>query len=553
MATKNLVYFLLFENPQDEASWYPGDYLEQLAICLRSLRDTSDPTRFDLLFLADRKMAARLQALPELAGFTHETRLFAVPPDLGVAMCTRYMIHAIMREQLARYEKVLCVDVDVVFLRSVERLFEAVQDPERLYVKPDHWGGTGVDDRWYALGTHGPEEAARFAAEGVRVFNSGQFAFVNGPPMRALFGALCAAMPALWPLSRGLDQPVMNSFLRSRHLQAPCLEQRALDPLVHLATAEEAPRTGETVLVHFIKGDKLARMKQEMEARRQLTFITTCRGRRAHLEQSLPTFVAQPGAACVVVDYGCPDGTGAWVEEHFPEVRVVRVTDRPRFEMARARNLGAAVAETPWLCFIDADVRIAKDFMARTRGLFTPGHYYQAQPRDLETWGTSVSAREDFARAGGYDEVLQGWGKDDDDYYARLSLAGVRAATFPGELLLPLRHDDEARVVHHEVKDRWLNESVNHVYCRAKIDLSLLQRGPLALDLRRRLYEQVRAVVIEGYESGEASQITLAFLVEETRLCGPLEARLVYTLPRPRGDGGPNVEAASLVPRMAPR
>ncbi len=32
------------------------------------------------------------------------------------------------------------------------------------------------------------------------------------------------------------------------------------------------------------------------------------------------------------------------------------------------------------------------------------------------------------------------------------------------------------------MKDRWVSESINHVYCRAKIDLMLLQQAPLELE-----------------------------------------------------------------------
>jgi hypothetical protein len=280
-----------------------------------------------------------------------------------------------------------------------------------------------------------------------------------------------------------------------------------------------------------------------------LTLVTTCRGRLAHLQQSLPTFVGQQDTAVVVVDYGCPERSGDWVEQHFPEALVVRATDCPRFELSRARNLGGAAARSPWLCFVDADICLSPEFAARVAPLLEPGHYYQAKPRDIETWGTSISARDDFERVGGYDEVLQGWGKEDDDYYARLVLAGVRYATFPGELLRGMKHDDSQRVAHYDVKDRWLSESINHVYCRAKIDLSLLRRGPLPLDLRRRLYEQVRAAVLDGHRTGKPVQITLPFMKQETRLCGPIEARLVYTLPRPRGDGRPKQTAGSVIPQ----
>lgn len=280
-----------------------------------------------------------------------------------------------------------------------------------------------------------------------------------------------------------------------------------------------------------------------------LTFVTTCRGRLAHLRRSLPTFVAQPDAEVVVVDYDCPERSGEWVELSFPQVKVVRVSDRPRFELSRARNLGAAAATSPWLCFVDADIELRPDFVARVRPLLEPGCFYQAKPRTIETWGTSISARADFERVGGYDEVLQGWGKDDDDYYARLVLAGGRHAAFPGELLAPISHGDAERVESYELKDRWLSESINFVYCRAKHDLELLRREPLALALRRRLYEEVRAAVLRGREAEGPLEIRIPFLQQETRACGPLEARLSYTLPSPRGEGQPKASASSLIPR----
>lgn len=281
-----------------------------------------------------------------------------------------------------------------------------------------------------------------------------------------------------------------------------------------------------------------------------ITLITTCRGRLAHLKETLPTFASQADAEVVVVDYSCPDGTGDWVEGAFPGVRVVREPDRPRFELARARNLGAAAATSPWLCFIDADMRVAPDFSARLRSVLTPGHYYQARPRTIETWGTAICARADFERAGGYDEVLQGWGKEDDDFYARLVLSGVTYATFPGELVKGMSHDDGARVAHYDVKDRWVNESVNHVYCRAKLDLMLLRREPVPLEVRTRLYAQVRTAVLDGRKTGKPLQITVPFMTQHTRMCGPLEAKLVYQLPNPRGEGRPwTGEGTSVIPR----
>jgi hypothetical protein len=279
-----------------------------------------------------------------------------------------------------------------------------------------------------------------------------------------------------------------------------------------------------------------------------ITFITTCRNRLAHLRQTLPTWLVQQDAAWVVVDYDCPERTGDWVEKNLPQVTVVRATGRPRFELARARNLGAAAVQAQWICFIDADIRLAPQFVEKIRPLLRPRHFYQASPRNIETWGTMICASDDFRRVGGYDEVLQGWGKEDDDFYARLVLDGASHASFPGELLAGISHDDGQRVESYDLKDRWLSESINHVYCRAKLDLMLLRRGPLPLAMREKLYEQVRHGVLGSRQSGQPLRISVPFLAQQTRACGPLEASLLYTLPKPQGEGQPRNYADSVIP-----
>jgi len=277
-----------------------------------------------------------------------------------------------------------------------------------------------------------------------------------------------------------------------------------------------------------------------------ITFVTTCRGRLFHLRETLPSFVRQPDAAVIVVDYGCPDASGDWVEANFPQVEVVRSAESPRFELARARNLGAARVRSPWMCFIDADTRVADDFSERVGPLLHDGRFYHAGLR-LETFGTCICATADFERVGGYDEVIQGWGNEDQDFYARLLLAGVGYGTFPGDALSATSHADSQRVAHYDMKDRWVSESINHLYCRAKIDLMVLQHAPPGLEMRKKLYAQVHAAVTNARESGKPLTIALPFMAEETRACGPLEAKLVYTLPRPRGDGTPRADAGSLV------
>lgn len=229
-----------------------------------------------------------------------------------------------------------------------------------------------------------------------------------------------------------------------------------------------------------------------------LSFVTTCMGRLSHLRRSLPPLASQPGADCIVVDYSCPEQSGEWVLANFPGTRVVRVEGESCFNLARARNAGAAACDADWICFIDADVLIQPSFSAEIAGLLRPGAFYRPDPFDALTWGTVIVARSDFERIDGYDNIIQGWGGEDDDLYARLQMAGVRPAGFPGHLITGIDHGETDRVKHYAIKDRLLSQRINALYIRIKADMSRLVGVPVPQDIRRSLYADLSRIVTEA-------------------------------------------------------
>ena len=239
-----------------------------------------------------------------------------------------------------------------------------------------------------------------------------------------------------------------------------------------------------------------------------LSIITTCKGRLDHLKQTLPSWMNLRDCECVVVDYDCPQGTGDWVRKTYPTAKVVRVADRPNFNRAKARNLGAGSASAPWFLFIDADVGInSSDLIIR---LLSPGHFFLPSPRPLEAWGTVIMSREDFKQLDGYDEVFEGWGGEDDDFTWRLNKLGRRLITFPGNLLRPLPHEDAVRTQHHEIHDLDVNQAINALYMIAKHDL-IRQEIPVDIEFRKRLYGDFRRSLLGRKSPHEKSSIHLGF------------------------------------------
>lgn len=268
---------------------------------------------------------------------------------------------------------------------------------------------------------------------------------------------------------------------------------------------------------------------------RQLSLITSCKGRLDHLRQSLPLMVAA-GDSCevVVVDYDCPEGTAAWVGAHYPQVKLVEVREAPDFNKARALNLGAQAAASPWLMFIDADILLAPGFAARVLPLLGPRRFLRPQPLTTDTWGSFLVHRDDFFAQGGYDEILQGWGCEDDDLYYRLQTYGkCSSGSFPGSLLSALRHDDAMRTRFHAVTDQYLNQRGNALYLHIKYDLMRLAGGmQLDVDALRSIYAEVRRAVAQAAAAGQNGVQVQLRLPDGTSVPiyrGTLQRQLTYS------------------------
>jgi hypothetical protein len=227
----------------------------------------------------------------------------------------------------------------------------------------------------------------------------------------------------------------------------------------------------------------------------QLTFVTVCMGRLAFLRQTLGRMAAQPDCATVLVDYSCPEHSGDWAEANVPAVRVVRVPGRSTISVSAARNAGAAVVTTPWICFVDADIVLNPAFAPTVLPQVRPGTFYRPHPERMGVVGTFLVTREDFARAGGYDEVLRCYGEDDYDLYDALRFAGVHQRRYPSALVTHLDHGHDLRTARHEFTEHRLGVVINRLYRVVKWELARTRGAALSADARAGLYAEMFATV----------------------------------------------------------
>lgn len=227
-----------------------------------------------------------------------------------------------------------------------------------------------------------------------------------------------------------------------------------------------------------------------------IAFVTTCKGRLHHIQQTLATIVAESPAEIILVDYDCPDNTGDWVETNFPTVKVIRVTDDSGFCLPRARNIGAAHSSAPWICFIDADIKVKKGWLDWMQKNLDNSCFYRASKangrKPKETAGTLICTRRAFDSVGGYDEVFRGWGGEDTDLYVRLTtIVNAQPEHYPHYFIESIPHEDDERTSFHAIKNISTQNLINRCYIRAKAHLRANGVHEIPLETRQYMLDTI--------------------------------------------------------------
>lgn len=206
--------------------------------------------------------------------------------------------------------------------------------------------------------------------------------------------------------------------------------------------------------------------------------IVPCKGRLDDLKRSLIGYLTQRGIdyRVLVVDYGCPEGTFDYcVSLQSPILRAVKVLDNTDvYNRSRARNCGAVHCDCPVLTFMDADIDLEPDWL---RQAVTPVYNNKVMcsfPDLGEEGGRGLMTVRFFTYVinRGYDESMEGWGFEDDDFFLRITKDPSRRkfALAPGPPTLRLRmHDDALRVTYHREKRKGLTHMRNQRIARTRM------------------------------------------------------------------------------------
>lgn len=202
-----------------------------------------------------------------------------------------------------------------------------------------------------------------------------------------------------------------------------------------------------------------------------------------------------PKDRVTVYDVASGDGTGRWLNEHYPAVRVVRLTDNQGPNPAR--NLAINECVTPFVLVMDSDVellpdtaRVLRQAMSRGGrvGIVTPVVLYADRPGVVQyrrSWvhylaeasadvddlsvgdldagvkrvglasGCAPLIRKDAAIASGLFEERYFLGKDDGEFAFRMTIAGYDILEPAGARVLHHHSKRGGAFFRHQLTNRW--------------------------------------------------------------------------------------------------
>jgi hypothetical protein len=193
-----------------------------------------------------------------------------------------------------------------------------------------------------------------------------------------------------------------------------------------------------------------------------ISFCTTCKGRLEHLKETLPenleTASKYENMEFVLLDYNSQDGLEEWVRsemmDYIKSGRLVYYKNSaPKyFDMSHAKNMVHRLGSNDILCNLDADNKLSDEFIKQLRFEFAnhSGSVLKPNSNMKGNAGRISISRENFFRLRGYDETAYGWGNEDQDFFNKCDIWGLKPIRVMDAYSIP--HSDKERAQNYPTK-----------------------------------------------------------------------------------------------------
>jgi len=181
---------------------------------------------------------------------------------------------------------------------------------------------------------------------------------------------------------------------------------------------------------------------------------------REHLlEEALQTWVKLPFKEIIIVDWSSTVPLNDLVSKYQNgKIFLLRVNGKEKYNQSKASNLKVRFSTSEYVLSIDSDVKLSEDFLENhvpENGLFFSG------TNNRSTTGTCMFSRDIFNIINGYNELMEGWGYHDTDFYNRLQLNNQKHILIDKEKLIHINHDDISRTENYDIKNKSFSNAVN--------------------------------------------------------------------------------------------
>lgn len=188
----------------------------------------------------------------------------------------------------------------------------------------------------------------------------------------------------------------------------------------------------------------------------KIAIIVPCMGRLRHLMETLPLMLNQDCSEyiVVVVNWSSPDRLKQYLLENpNPRLYEADVPNKQFFSLSGARNAGGDFLIEKnliptYIAFIDADVKLPTTFLSKNLLKTSPICFLQRNKTlsgDLSMWGSCI-APFDFWRKVRYNEQIDTYGEEDNEFYNVLKSKGCFHTSLNTEGVEIIKHSDDLRM-----------------------------------------------------------------------------------------------------------
>lgn len=228
--------------------------------------------------------------------------------------------------------------------------------------------------------------------------------------------------------------------------------------------------------------------------KRNCSLIVGIKNRLCHIKQTFPSMITQYTDfhyELVIVNWYSSDGLIDFLKDsvityrdimsdNLRCIKLISINDDLSYNPRRVKNLGADESMYDNYCFTDADVYLGMNYLRCLSKYVQPFKSFVAtrsqdsygmMPQRIKpriNYGNCIVHCSDFSMINGWDESINFYGGDDDDFYHRLKISGVREINPSDEYdchHYSILHGDELRLVEFEdIERRKPSERMEEIY-----------------------------------------------------------------------------------------